>query len=152
MANKKKLVVDIDGTLARIVNKADYPFTTPEGLDEFNYACDTCEVIKPIVEMVQCLEPFYDVVLLTARTELSRDATMCWLLDNEILNEPFELIMRPETMFDADEYMKNMMLFMAGYSPSDVALVIDDSSKVIDFLRISGYNCIQVKDNEEIRE
>lgn len=144
---RKILLVDIDGTIARIKKMAKFPTSNkPEELD-FIKACQTCEPIKNIVDMVQNLEPFYDIVLLTARPEYSREATMEWLLLNDILQHDFKLIMRPDyDLHISDNFLKVALLFEHGIQPRDVALVIDDNPVVIQTLRDSGYFCVQVKD------
>lgn len=132
------IIVDIDGTLAD--NSHRQHLIETEGWDVFFSECYHDIPIEPIVSIVQILEEYHSILIVTGRPEKYKALTRQWLDKNGI--RFLELYMRKDGDHRPDYEVKQEMLveIKREYDP---LLVIDDSPKVVKMWRDNGLICLQ---------
>lgn len=119
------ILVDIDGTLARVPGRdehtrGDFPYNREKILDE----CDT-----PLLHLLEAMEPLYEIILLSGRDSTDRGVTEAWLSKHYV---PYDLLFmrddgdnRPDTVVKKELYMRNVQ------GKWKVEFVIDDRPSVV---------------------
>ena len=149
---KKVIVVDIDGTIAKVGDRLKYLQQVPKNWDEFYEHCDEDAPIQPIVDLVDQLAVENEIVYCTGRRESVRRKTEIWI-DNHMgfagsSAGELNLLMRKDNDWRPDTEVKPEMLKNAGYSPENVWFILEDRDSVVAKLRSLGYTCIQVADGK----
>jgi hypothetical protein len=149
---KKIVVVDIDGTIAKIGDRLKYLQQDKKDWDSFYEHCDEDEVIQPIAELVDYLAVDHEIVYCTGRRESVREKTIQWIDKHLSFAGSFagelNLLMRKDNDWRPDTEVKPEMLTNAGYSPENVWLILEDRDSMVAELRKLGYTCIQVADGK----
>lgn len=128
-ALKTAVIVDLDGTLALMVNRG--PFDASK--------CETDEVN----EVVRGIIVHHDhVVLMSGRSGEFREHTQRWLLANNIRYD--ELHMRAEGDQRKDSIVKRELFDAHIRGRWNVSFVLDDRQQVVDMWRGLGLVCLQV--------
>ena len=141
----KTLVVDIDGTIAKIGDRIKYIQKEPKDWDSFYAHCLEDKPIEAIITLVESMYATgFNLVFCTGRSEKVRSETMEWLNKNLDYVYDFKLLMRPEGDYSEDCVLKPKLLEEAGYDPSNVLLILEDRDTVVKKWRELGYTCLQV--------
>jgi uncharacterized HAD superfamily protein len=129
----RAIIVDIDGTLAHMVDRSPY--------DPSKYHTDIVDsVIRDIVHRYKT--DGYSVVICSGRHDTYREVTAQWLSDNAILYD--KLLMRKEKDNRNDSIVKEE-LFEEHIKPYYIVqFVMDDRNRVVDMWRKKGLKCLQV--------
>jgi len=141
---KHIVVVDIDGTIAKVGDRLKYLQQEKKDWDSFYEHCDEDEPITDIIDVVQALYwDDYKIVFCTGRRESVRFKTMVWIQKNCTILK-FDLLMRPDGDFRHDTMVKPELLATAGYTPDNVLCIFEDRDSMVAKWRELGYRCLQV--------
>ena len=144
----KKLIFDLDGTLALIDKRRDLAtkdngkmdwdvFFDPDNID-LDIPNDT---VVDIADMLN--KQGYTIMILSGRSDVTYQATIDWLNKHGIWFD--NLIMRTKHYhYTKDSDLKQMWLDSIG--KDNVAMVFDDRNQVVDMWRKNGLTCFQVAD------
>lgn len=145
--SKNIVVVDIDGTIAKVGDRLKYLQQEKKDWDAFYEHCDEDE---PIDEMCQLVADLFvlgrDIVFCTGRRESVREKTRNWLTQNVISTYDDELLMRKDGDWRHDTEVKPELLHKAGIMPDDVYFILEDRDSMVAKWRELGYRCLQVND------
>ena len=140
---KNIVVVDIDGTIAKVGDRLKYLQQEKKDWDSFYEHCDEDEPIRDIIDVVQALYwDNYKIVFCTGRRESVRFKTVAWIQKNCISH--FDLLMRPDGDFRHDTMVKPELLATASYTPDKVLCIFEDRDSMVSRWRDLGYRCLQV--------
>lgn len=143
-ANRKVVVVDVDGTLANISHRKHFV----EGAKKKNWKAFIAGIPfdtphEDIIELVQLLAIRYNIVLCSGRNEFSRQETVEWMSKYGVFYQ--DLFMRADLDYRADNIVKYEILqekILPKYgSPF---LILDDRDQVVNEWRNNGLRCLQV--------
>ena len=147
--SKNIIVVDIDGTIAKVGNRLKYLQQEKKDWDAFYEHCDEDE---PIDEMCQLVADLFvlgrDIVFCTGRRESVRVKTKNWLTQNVMSTFDSELLMRKDGDWRHDTEVKPELLQKAGITPDDVYFILEDRDSMVAKWRELGYRCLQVNDGK----
>lgn len=147
--SKNIIVVDIDGTIAKVGDRLKYLQQEKKDWDAFYEHCDEDE---PIDEMCQLVADLFilgrDIVFCTGRRESVRGKTCNWLTANVMSTYDSELLMRKDRDWRPDTEVKPELLQKAGITPDDVYLILEDRDSMVAKWRELGYRCLQVADGK----
>ena len=131
------IVVDVDGTLAHMVDRSPY--------DPSLYHTDVIdEVVRDLANSYYLSG--HKVVICSGRDDTYRDATLKWLKDNHVLCS--ELLMRKAGDKREDSIVKNE-LYIEHIKPNyNVLFVLDDRNRVVKMWRENGLKCFQVAEGD----
>ena len=138
---RKIVIVDIDGTVAKVGDRLKYLKSEKPDWDKFYASCFDDDPISEMVDLVKVLQEKYTIVFLTGRREQVRTITAEWLNKNEIFGH---LLMRPDDNKRHDIEVKPEQFKKAGYEISDVAFVLEDRDSMVKKWRSLGLKCLQV--------
>lgn len=145
--NKNIIVVDIDGTIAKVGDRLKYLQQEKKDWDAFYEHCDEDE---PIDEMCQLVADLFvlgrDIVFCTGRRESVRGKTRNWLTANVMSTYDSELLMRKDGDWRHDTEVKPELLQKAGITPDKVYFILEDRDSMVAKWRELGYRCLQVND------
>jgi hypothetical protein len=148
--SKMKIVlVDIDGTIANLEHRLELIQGETKDWDSFYDACWDDKPIRPVLEMVDCLEREYHIIFITGRSERVRGATLDWLdiyLRFEVNHD--QLLMRKDGDHRPDHIVKPELLFMNNISHGDIAFIIEDRNAVVKKWREMGLTVLQPADGD----
>jgi predicted kinase len=125
------IMVDIDGTLAKMINRGPYDWLRVE----------EDEAMGRIVELVNVLSDEFRIIVMSGRDAVCRQQTINWL-DKHIFFD--NLFMRPEKDMRADNIVKAELFNDHVRDNYDVKFVLDDRQQVVDMWRAMGLTCLQV--------
>jgi hypothetical protein len=147
---KKKVIFDLDGTLALIDDRRKIS-KKPDGKMDWDVFFDpkNIDLDQPnhaVIAMAQMLDAAgHMIVILSGRSKATKDATRAWLKKHKV---PFDVLkMRPTSkdfMFMPDDKLKQMWLDSLFNDKNDIVCVFDDRQKVVDMWRSNGLTCMQV--------
>ena len=147
---KDIIVVDIDGTIARMGDRKKYLLSKPVDWDAF-YADEFDD--EAIKETIRVIESMYQndidvsVYFCTGRKERSREKTMSWLSKNvDVVVCKGRLLMRADDDHRSDTITKPELLAKAGVTPDRVMLILEDRASVTKAYRDLGYTVWQVSE------
>lgn len=147
--SKNIIVVDIDGTIAKVGDRLKYLQQEKKDWDAFYEHCDEDE---PIDEMCQLVADLFvlgrDIVFCTGRRESVREKTRNWLTQNVISTYDDELLMRKDKDWRHDTEVKPELLAKASITPDDVYFILEDRDSMVAKWRELGYRCLQVADGK----
>ena len=126
------IVVDIDGTVARHVNRSPYDYSKV-GDDE---------PIWDVVNIINTLGQKYDIVFVSGRDDSCEDDTCAWL--DEWITCRYTLIMRKTGDQRPDWEIKNEIYDAEVLPYWNVRMVFDDRDQVVRHLRKRGITVSQV--------
>lgn len=150
----KFVVVDIDGTIAKVGERLKYIQQTPKDYEAFYNACDEDEVITPIADLVDTLTCHYYIVFCTGRKEYCYEKTYEWLkkyiLGSDTKNSP--LLMRDKNDNRHDTEVKPELLFKwmreNRYTQENIAFILEDRTSMVNKWRELGFTCLQVANGD----
>lgn len=148
---KKIVVVDIDGTIAKVGDRLKYLQQVPKNWDAFYEHCGEDEPIEDMRELVHDLDDAgYDIVYCTGRRDSEREKTTKWLIYKGFPPSlsTNNLLMRKSKDWRHDTEVKPELLEKAGYSIEDVFLILEDRDSMVAKWREIGYRCLQVTDGK----
>lgn len=128
----KAVICDIDGTLARMVNRG--PYDTTKYLDD--------KVVEIIHWSFARLAENAARIICSGRSEEHRDVTEQWLAGHGITYD--HLFMRPTGDNRNDAIIKREIYEREIAGKYDIRLVLDDRNRVVDMWRSLGLTCLQV--------
>lgn len=150
---RKKVIVDIDGTVAKVGERIKFLQQSPKDWDSFYNACFDDEPIPAIVDLVNKLSWEYDIVFCTGRRGSVRSQTAQWL--NEHFGDcgafyhcPDDLLMRPDKDHRHDTEVKPELLARAGLTTDNVAFILEDRNSMVKRWRELGFTCLQVAEGD----
>ena len=138
---KEIVVVDIDGTIAKVGDRLKYLKMQNPDYDSFYASCFEDEPIQEIVDLVDNLQSCYRIVFCTGRREEVRDVTEKWLCRNGLFGD---LLMRPNKDHRHDTKVKPEQLSNAGILLQEIAFVLEDRDSMVAKWRSLGLRCLQV--------
>lgn len=145
--SKNIIVVDIDGTIAKVGDRLKYLQQDKKDWDAFYEHCGEDEPIKDMCSLVSDLYKLgYKIVFCTGRRESVREKTRNWLTQNVISTYDDELLMRKDGDWRHDTEVKPELLQKAGITPDDVYFILEDRNSMVAKWRELGYRCLQVND------
>lgn len=139
----KTAIFDIDGTLANIEHRTHYVRNGNHDWDKFY---SEIEFDAPRPEVIRLSQWYWDngyhVILCSGRPEHTREATVKWLHENNVVYE--ELHMRLDNDYRADYIVKKEMLDYIVSQGFDIEAVYDDRQQVVDMWRENDIPVFQV--------
>lgn len=146
---KNTIVVDIDGTIAKVGNRLKYLQQEKKDWDAFYKHCDEDEPIKDIIELIELMQIHeYNIVFCTGRRESVRKKTEDWLFKNIWCLREYKLLMRKDNDWRPDTEVKPELLDNAGITPDDVWFILEDRDSMVAKWRELDYRCLQVADGK----
>lgn len=150
---KNIVVVDIDGTIAKVGDRLKYLQQENKDWDSFYEHCDED---KPIEDMVRLVSDFYEwgynIVFCTGRRESVREKTRDWIKDNLYMEHQYDLLMRKDKDWRLDTEVKPELLakwmWCNKVEPSDIYLILEDRDTMVAKWRELGYRCLQVSEGK----
>ena len=134
MPNKEDaIMVDIDGTLAKMVNRGPFDW---KRVGEDN----------PVDEVIESISMYamagYKVIIMSGRDSVCREETIKWLDEHFV---PWDaLFMRAEKDMRKDNIVKHELFWAHVANFYNVRVVFDDRQQVVDMWRAIGLTCFQV--------
>lgn len=144
MANKKDVIIcDLDGTLALDDGRAERYLRGPEGKqwDKYFAACGEDLVNEPVKELTRRMSNWYEIHILTGRSEDVLEPTERWLNANEVRYD--SLTMRERSDRTDDHVLKPKVARDRGWTKERTLFVIEDRQRVVDAWRELGYTVLQ---------
>lgn len=148
---RKTVIVDIDGTIAKVGERLKYILQEPKDWDSFYNDCFEDEPVSNIISLVHCIAQRYAIVFCTGRRSSVRDKTVAWLekhLSISFLIPQYSLLMRPNNDTRHDTEVKPELLEIAGYTPDNVTFILEDRTSMVKKWRELGFTCLQVADGD----
>lgn len=146
---KNTIIVDIDGTIAKVGDRLKYLQQEKKDWDSFYEHCDEDEPIKDIIELIELMQIHeYNIVYCTGRRESVRKKTEDWLSKNVWWVREYKLLMRKDNDWRPDTEVKPELLANAGITPDDVWFILEDRDSVVVKLRSLGFRVLQVNDGK----
>jgi hypothetical protein len=132
-------IVDIDGTLAHHERSGRSPYDWSRVSED-----EIDPLVARLVDMIHADRS--DVILVSGRDAVCRDATAEWLAKHEI--GYLELLMRPEGDNRPDHVVKAEIFDQHIRHYYNVVGVLDDRSQVVKMWRSMGLKCLQVQNGD----
>ena len=134
------IVVDLDGTIARHVDRSPYDYSKVY----------TDEVIEPVWNIVKAVEDSgVEIVFLSGRNEECRDETARWLRDKLGRDESQPLFMRPRTNPNGPDFVVKDELLEQYVVPNyNILAAVDDRRQVVtlwDTKGVTVFDCARNK-------
>lgn len=127
------IMVDIDGTLAHMVNRGPFDWKRV-GEDELD------EIVASITRH------YKHVVIMSGRDSICRSETEKWLAKHDIRYN--KLVMRPANDNRPDEIVKWELYEQHVELEYTIEFVLDDRNKVVKMWRENGLKCLQVAEGD----
>ena len=144
---KNIVVVDIDGTIAKVGDRLKYLQQEKKDWDAFYEHCDEDEPIKDMLALVyELYRSYFYIVFCTGRRESVRAKTQAWL--GKHLGIKYILLMRPDGDFRHDTMVKPELLSQRNITPDRVLCVLEDRDSMVAKWRELGYRCLQVAEGK----
>ena len=141
------VVVDIDGTIAKVGDRLKYLQQEKKDWDSFYEHCDEDEPIRDMLELVYDLHRSYNyIVFCTGRRESVRAKTEEWL--NRHIGIEYMLLMRPVGDLRHDTMVKPELLAQMDITPDNVYCILEDRDSMVAKWRELEYRCLQVADGK----
>lgn len=147
--SSKVVVVDIDGTIAKVGDRLKYLQQDKKDWDSFYEHCDEDEPWEDMRQLVQDLDDAgYEIVYCTGRRESVRVKTAKWLIHKGFPFSLGRLLMRKDGDWRHDTEVKPELLAEVGIGPEDVFLILEDRDSMVAKLRSLGFRVLQVADGK----
>lgn len=148
---KLHIIADLDGTISLDGWRRELIKT--QNVEAYFAACGDDPTNEAVVELLQRLMPFYDIHIITGRSESVRGETEDWLVTHGV---PYDTLnMRSvdlydpsgtdHTAFKSDDDLKRDLYKQLGLSPDNTLCVLEDREEMVDFWRKEGFEAWQVK-------
>ena len=147
---KDFVIVDIDGTIAKIGDRLKYLQQEKKDWDSFYEHCDEDEPIEDIIKFVEGLERAgFKIFFCTGRrgSVSVREKTVRWIHSHVQLRH-FRVLMRPDGDHRHDTEVKPEMLLKHDLTPDRVLCILEDRDSMVAKWRELGYTCLQVADGK----
>ena len=139
---KDTIVIDLDGTLSNCSARRHLVTGKHRDYEAFHAKLGEDPVNKWCALLMCAMEATgeYDIVIVSARPESTKEATETWLHKNHV---PFAklCLLRPDGDSTPDDALK--MAWADSYGPGRILFVVDDRQKVVDAWRAKGITCLQ---------
>lgn len=146
---KNTIVVDIDGTIAKVGDRLKYLQQEKKDWDAFY---EHCYEDEPIDDMCRLVYDFYtwgyDIVFCTGRRESVRAKTEEWIKQHLTIGRDYGLFMRNDGDWRHDTEVKPELLAKANITPDEVYFILEDRDSMVAKWRELGYRCLQVADGK----
>jgi len=139
---KKIVLVDIDGTIAKVGDRLRYLKAKKPDYDAFYASCFDDAPIQEIIDLVKILSERYKIVYCTGRREQVRAQTTAWFFKHDLPTG--KLIMRPNNDKRHDVEVKPEQLQKIGIDLNNIAFVLEDRNSMVKKWRSLGVKCLQV--------
>ena len=139
---KEIVIVDLDGTLADDTHRRHHLY--PVEQRDWNAYFSKCAEDAPnhdVIQIIDKLRHFYEIHILSGRSESTRDDTEKWLSRHAVTYS--ELLMRPMQERMDDHILKIHWGNNLG-GPDRVQCVFEDRARVVAAWRDAGYTVFQV--------
>lgn len=133
----KAIIVDVDGTLAHMVNRG--PYDTTKYMDD-----EVDDDIRRIVNTHHASG--HVIIIMSGRDEQFSGVTREWLVKHEIFFD--EIWMRPNNDRRPDNIVKEELYDKYVLGRYNIKLVLDDRNQVVNMWRDRGLKCLQVADGD----
>jgi transcriptional regulator with XRE-family HTH domain len=141
---KKIVVVDIDGTISIVPDKRKKHLSSyPVNWEHFYKCSFDDQGIQEMIDLVNNLSNFYEIVFNTSRIEGVRFQTMLWLRDR--FKFDFKLIMRKHDDNRAAPTVKAENLLAKNIDLKEIAFILDDDKQVCDKFCSLGVKCLKIE-------
>ena len=145
---KDCVIVDIDGTIAKVGDRLKYLQQEKKDWDSFYEHCDEDEPINDIIELVVGLHNYgYRIVFCTGRRESVREKTEKWICKHLNMSD-YGLLMRKDKDFRHDSIIKPELLNEMNETPMNVLCILEDRNSMVEKWRELGYTCLQVNEGD----
>lgn len=143
----KYIIVDIDGTIAKVGDRLKYLQQEQKDWDLFYEHCDEDEPILDVVNIVKSLyKAGHGIIFCTGRRESVRAKTEKWIQEHVGLTpNEYSLLMRKDNDWRHDVIVKPLMLNVPA---GEVLCVLEDRNSMVNKWRELGYTCLQVNDGD----
>ncbi len=126
------IIVDIDGTLAKMSNRSPYDW----------HRVGEDEPVQAVIDAVRASAPSSEIIVMSGRDGSCRSITENWLVQN--LGVAFYLHMRAEGDMRKDDLVKYELFNKNVRDKFHVKYVLDDRDQVVAMWRKLGLACFQV--------
>lgn len=143
------VIVDIDGTIARVGDRLSHLKEEPPNWDAFYERCGEDLPIPAIVQLVNKMGASFhhDVIFLTGRTESVRDKTEAWIAEYLDMHT-YKLLMRPNGDHRHDTEVKPELLSRNQITIPEIAFILEDRNSMVEKWRELGATCLQVANGD----
>lgn len=132
---EEAIIVDVDGTLAHIVNGRS-PYDTSRAMED-----ELDDAVSIITAMAY--QNGYKVIIVTGRSAEHKQVTIDWLEENGV---PYDEIYTRESGDNTKDAIVKRDLYRRHIEPKyRVKFVLDDRNQVVDMWRSLGLKCLQVQ-------
>jgi len=148
---KRNLIVDIDGTVAKVGDRLKHIQKERPDWDSFYKGCIEDEPHTDILLMAVTLGMTLDLrlVFCTGRREEVRAETEEWLMNHAVLGKgEYSLLMRPDGDKRHDTQVKPELLEKAGLDTDNVWMILEDRNSMVNAWRKLGFRCLQVAEGD----
>jgi hypothetical protein len=142
------IIVDIDGTVAKMGDRLNYIKQTPKDWNSFYSHCDEDLPVFNIISLVKTLSSSHNIIFCTGRSETIKEKTKQWLEKYFGSSFQYDLLMRKEKDYRPDYIVKPELLKNAGLTPDKVTAILEDRTNVVLSYRALGYTCLQVAEGD----
>jgi len=144
------IIVDIDGTIAKVGDRLKYLQQSPKDWDSFYASSFDDEPIKDIIDLVVCLfNKGHSIVFCTGRRESCKYDTIEWIKKHFPVHFTYhKLLMRPNNDYRHDTETKIEACSNAGIMLQDIKMVLEDRNSMVEKWRSLGVRCLQVADGD----
>lgn len=143
----KKVLCDLDGTLALIEHRRHFVEGDSKDWPAFFAACVNDEPNKPVIELVNSLYEFvYEIIIVTGRSDEVSDLTRFWLDKHEVRYN--QLIMRRYGNHVTDLVLKRRLIEEHCWTPGNTLCVLEDRNRLVEMWRDEGFTCLQVAEGD----
>ena len=145
------LLVDIDGTIADCSERAKkYLNQNPPDWDAFYESCTDDKPIESIIELVENLSTYYDIVFCSGRRESIRKKTEEWMERHlvHVTYQPLHMLFRKDGDKRNDTIVKPELLnaLLKEHPEYNICYILEDRNSMVAKWRELGYICLQVAD------
>ena len=136
------IIVDLDGTLADCNHRLHFIEQPKKDWKSFFNHCNEDSVIEPVRELINMLKTKYMIIILTARPDISKEATVKWLDDNNI--EYDALFMRGKNDYRNSPVVKSDLIEEMKCHDYIPIYAIEDRDDCIDMFNSLGIFTLKV--------
>jgi hypothetical protein len=138
---KNTIVVDLDGTLANLDHRLPLIKGPKKHWDKFYSLVAGDRVNEWCASLMQEMNRAHNVVIVSARPMIVKEATEKWLSDNRVRYGVLYLLRKDSKDFTPDTELKRNWL--KWYGKDNILFTVDDRQRVVDMWREEGVICLQ---------
>ncbi len=141
------VISDLDGTLAHVDHRLHHILEPPADWEAFFLACGDDPPIERTIAVLRHLHAAgYEIVIVSGRGDVARDATVAWLERHRVPCD--RLFLRARDDDRPDDAIKRDLVEAHGLTPERTLVVLEDRAFVVRFWRERGYHVFQVADGD----